>query len=290
MTRATRSALALCALLLAGCASAPGPGAARAGASLNEEVVHVPGPDGRTLVATWYRPAGSGPFALIVLSHGSPFDPAARPAMDRYRVLAPIGALVGRGYAVLVPMRRGFGATGGRFVEGYGTCANPDYERAGMEAASDILAAMHYGQAQPYVRRDRVILAGQSLGGYASIAAASRQPAGLVAVVNFSGGNGGRPTIAPGEPCRPERLAAAFAAWGARVQVPVLWHYTENDQFFAPRHVRTWFEAFTRAGGRGELVVQPPFGRDGHGVFASTDGVRVWAPAFDRFVAHYAIR
>ena len=28
-----------------------------------------------------------------------------------------------------------FGATGGRFVEGYGTCANPDYERAGMEAA-----------------------------------------------------------------------------------------------------------------------------------------------------------
>jgi dienelactone hydrolase len=290
MNRVGRSALALCVALLAGCAAAPGPAVPRAGASLNEEVVRIPGPDGRTLVATWYRPGGAGPFALIVLSHGSPFDAAARPAMDRYRVLTPIGAFVARGYAVLVPMRRGFGATGGAFAEGYGTCANPNYLRAGNEAARDILAAMAYGQAQGFVRRDAVILAGQSLGGYASIAAASLQPKGLVAVVNFSGGNGGRPTIAPGEPCRPERLAAAFAAWGARVQVPVLWHYTENDQFFAPRHVREWHSAFAKAGGVGPLVMQPPFGRDGHGVFASTDGVRVWAPAFDRFVAEFGIR
>ena len=290
MTRALRSAIALCVLLLAGCAAAPGPGAARAGATLNEEVVRVPGPDGRTLVATWYRPAGAGPFPLIVLSHGSPFDPAARPAMDRYRVLTPIGAFVARGYAVLVPMRRGFGATGGAFAEGYGTCANPDYLRAGNEAARDILAAMAYGQAQGFVRRDAVLLVGQSLGGYASIAAASRQPRGLVGVVNFAGGNGGNPAKTPGEPCRPERLSQVFAVWGASARVPVLWHYAENDHFFAPHHVRAWHSAFAKAGGIGPLVMQPPFGRDGHGVFSSTDGVRVWAPAFDRFVAEFGIR
>jgi dienelactone hydrolase len=290
MIGAKRSALALCAMLLAGCATAPGPGGARTAASLNEEVAHVPGPDGRSLVATWYKPAGAGPFPLIVLSHGSPPDPAARPGMDRYRILTPIGALVARGYAVLVPMRRGFGATGGAFAEGYGTCANPDYLRAGNEAARDILAAMAYGQAQGFVRRDAVLLVGQSLGGYASIAAASRQPRGLVAVVNFSGGNGGKPATTPGDPCRPDRLAQAFASWGTSVRVPVLWHYTENDQFFAPRHVRAWHSAFVAAGGVGPLVMQPPFGSDGHGVFPSTGGVRIWAPAFDRFVADFGIR
>lgn len=282
--------LALAAATAIGCAAPPTPGARGTGQYANEEVVQIPGPDGRTLVATWYRPEGAGPFPLIVLSHGSPPDPAARPAMDRFRVLTPIGALVARGYAVLVPMRRGFGATGGAFAEGYGTCANPNYLRAGNEAARDILAAMAYGQAQDFVRRDAVLLVGQSLGGYASIAAASRQPRGLVGVVNFSGGNGGNPAKSPGEPCRPERLAQAFAAWGASVRVPVLWHYVENDQFFSPHHVREWHSAFVKAGGKGPLVMQPPFGRDGHGVFASTGGVRVWAPAFDRFVAEFAIR
>ncbi|HET9734894.1 MAG TPA: CocE/NonD family hydrolase [Burkholderiales bacterium] len=289
MIRPIRSAAALAAVLLTGCAAPLGPGTAPA-ARLHEEVVRVPGPGDRTLVATWYKPAGGGPFPLIVLSHGSPPDPAARPAMDRNRILTPIGALVARGYAVLVPMRRGFGATGGAFAEGYGTCANPDYLRAGNEAAKDILAAMAYGQAQGFVQRDTVLLVGQSLGGYASIAAASRQPRGLVAVINFSGGNGGRPATTPGDPCRPERLGQAFAAWGASVRVPVLWHYVENDQFFAPRHVQSWYEAFTRAGGTGRLVMQPPYGRDGHGVFPSTGGVHIWAPAFDRFVADFGIR
>jgi dienelactone hydrolase len=255
-----------------------------------EEVVRLPGPDHRTLVATWVRPEGGGPFPLIVFSHGSPADPAARTNMDRYRLLTPFGALVDRGYAVLVPMRRGFGATGGRFAEGYGTCENPDYGRAGTEAARDILAAIKYGQAQPFVRPDRVLLVGQSVGGLASIAAASLGPEGLVAVVNFSGGSGGNPARSPGEPCHPERIGAAYATWARSIRVPVLWHYAENDQFFAPHHVRSWYAAFTHAGGSGRLVMQPPFGKDGHALFPAIDGVPVWAPEFDRFVAETGLR
>ena len=52
-----------------------------------EEVVHLPGPDGRTLTATVYRPEGGAQHPLIVLSHGSPPNAAMRPAMDRYRIL-----------------------------------------------------------------------------------------------------------------------------------------------------------------------------------------------------------
>ena len=34
-----------------------------------------------------------------------------------------------RGYVVVLPLRRGFGATGGEFAEDPGTCANPDYRK-----------------------------------------------------------------------------------------------------------------------------------------------------------------
>jgi dienelactone hydrolase len=257
---------------------------------LHEEVVTLPGPAGRTLVATWYRPAGPGPFPLIVLSHGSPPDAAGRARMGRYRIRAPIGALVERGFAVLVPMRRGFGATDGAFAEGNGGCAHPDYVHAGTVAAEDILAALRYARSQPFVRSDRVLFVGQSVGGMASVAAASARPAGLVGVVNFSGGNGGDPDRHPGEPCHAERLRAAYAVWGAQVGVPVLWHYVDNDKFFSPRHAREWFAAFERAGGRGELVIQPPYGLDGHGLFTQADAVPIWTPAFDRFVAQLPLR
>jgi dienelactone hydrolase len=248
-------------------------------------VVQIPGPEGRTLVGTLYRPATTEPRPLIVLSHGSPVDAAARSTMDRYRILTPIDALLARGYVVLVPMRRGFGATGGGFAESHGGCANPDYHRAGLEAARDILAAMWYGQSLPFVRADRVLLVGQSVGGMSSIAAASLRPQGLVGVVNFAGGSGGNPQTRPGEPCRPERLQEAYAAWGKTVSVPVLWHYAENDHFFSPKHAREWYEAFAQAGGKGYLVVQPPFGNDGHGLFPSPFAVPIWTPEFDRFAA-----
>jgi len=270
----------LAVLLMAGCAPLPA-----TPAGLHEEVVGIPGPEGRALAATWFRPAGNGPFPLIVLSHGSPPTAAARADMGRFRPLATVQAFVLRGFAVLAPMRRGFGATGGSFEEGYGSCERPDFLRAGNEAAKDILAAMQYGRAQPFIRRDRVVLAGQSVGGFASIAAASRQPDGLIGVANFAGGSGGDPSVRPGEPCAPERMAAAYAAWGATTRVPVLWHYARNDRFFGPHHVRAWFAAFEKAGGRGRLVMQPPFEPDGHALFVARDGTRVWGPEFDRFVS-----
>jgi dienelactone hydrolase len=260
-------------------------------AALNEQVVHVPlevtdGPvTGRLLLtATLYHPAGNGPFPLIVLSHGSPARAADRERMGRHRVLPRIREFVRRDFAVIVPMRRGFGATGGRFAERFGPCDDPDYFAAGVAAAQDLLATVAYATALPLVRRDRVILVGQSAGGFASLAAASFHPAGVVAVVNLSGGRGGRAGAFNGEPCAPERMTAAIARFAQTIRVPVLWHYAENDRYFGPHHARAWFKAFTDAGAPGRLVMQPPFGRDGHRLFASPAGLPIWTAAFDRFL------
>ncbi|MGA0024753.1 MAG: alpha/beta hydrolase family protein [Burkholderiales bacterium] len=254
--------------------------------ALHEEIVSVPLPAGlphAALVATIYRPDGAGPFPLLVLSHGNPRNAAARAKMGRYRVLSRIREFTRRGFVVIVPMRRGFGATGGSWAERYGDCAAPDFQTAGLEAAADLLATLAFARNLSYVDRRRIVLLGQSAGGFASIAAASRAPEGVLAVVNLSGGRGGSPSR-EGDSCSPEVMAETMARFARTIRVPVLWHYAENDRYFGPAHVRAWFAAFEAAGARGRLVMQPPFGKDGHRMFASPDGLPIWTAEFDRFL------
>jgi dienelactone hydrolase len=262
-------------------------------ADLNEEIVRIPllldGDLEATLTATVFRPMGAGPFPLVVLSHGSPVSWHDRPAIGRYRRLPQIAEFVRRGFAVIVPIRRGFGATGGVFAEDYKSCREPDYISAGTQAGRDLLATMAYARKLVFVDPERILLVGQSAGGFASLAASSMDAAGVIGVVNFAGGRGGDPANRPGEPCGPERMTAAIARFAQTIKVPVLWHYAENDRFFGPTYVRAWFEAFERAGGKGRLVMQPPFGRDGHGLFASDLGLPIWTLEFDRFLAEIGL-
>jgi dienelactone hydrolase len=263
-----------------------------AGASdLHETVVNVPmnehgffGDHERDIVATTYMPDGPGPFPLIVLSHGSPPDARDRPEVGRYREIPQIRQFVQLGFAVIVPIRRGFGATGGTYAESEGACANPDYIAAGQAAAQDVLAALVFAQALPQVDRDHVVFVGQSAGGFASLAAASYAPKGLVAVVNFSGGRGGNPIKHPGMPCGPKQMAEAIGHFASTTRVPVLWHYVQNDLFFEPDVVATWFAAFQSAGGQGNLIVEPPFGRNGHGMFAVKSSIPIWLPHVEQFL------
>lgn len=259
---------------------------------LRETVVSVPmtehglwGDTHRELVATTYMPDGLGPFPLIVLSHGNPSNAHDRVKVGRYRKLAQIREFVRLGFAVIVPIRRGYGATGGTYAEDPGSCQGPNFEHAGVEAAQDLIAAINLADTLPEVDKDHVILVGQSAGGFASLAAASYSPKGVVAVVNFSGGRGGRPATDPGQPCMPDRMAATLGKFASTTKVPVLWHYVENDQYFSPPVVRIWFDAFKTAGGQGQLVFEQPFGRDGHGMFAVDRAIPIWLPEFTHFLS-----
>ncbi|HZZ11437.1 MAG TPA: alpha/beta fold hydrolase [Paraburkholderia sp.] len=259
---------------------------------LHETVVQVPmtehgffGDHTRDIVATTYMPDGAGPFPLIVLSHGSPPNARDRIKVGRYRKLAQIREFVHLGYAVIVPIRRGYGATGGAYAESTGACQNPDFESAGREAAQDLLATIAFADTLPQIDRTQIVLVGQSAGGFASLAAASYAPKGLVAVLNFSGGRGGDPNHHPGQPCGPERMMDTLARFGSTTHVPVLWHYVENDQYFAPDVVKTWFSAYQAAGAKSELVVETPFGRDGHGMFAVDSAIPIWLPHVQQFLA-----
>jgi dienelactone hydrolase len=144
------------------------------------------------------------------------------------------------------------------------------------------MSVVEYARQQPFTDKSRFILMGQSVGGYLSVGAGALNPEGLVAVINFAGGHGGRPDREPGIPCAAEKLKAVFAEAGKTSRVPSLWVYTENDQYFSAQHSRAWHEAFTTAGGQAELKLLPPFDRDGHTLFAR--GARIWQPVVAEFL------
>jgi dienelactone hydrolase len=273
------------ALWLAG-AALPQPDAAR----FVREDVRIAAPEGRyTLAVTILRPRGDGPFGAIILNHGVPATAAARGTESPALFLHTASAFAQRGYAVFMPMRRGFGATGGRFAEDTGSCSNPDFHGGERAAAADVLAAYDFARSLPYTDRSRVILAGQSAGGVASLYAAAQRPEGLAAVLAFAAGRGADP-LHPGVPCAAERLAAVFEYVGRGIQAPVLLHYAENDRSFGPATSQLWFGRLKAGGARAEYLLQPPFERDGHYVFSDPEGVRVWLPAVERFLERYGIR
>lgn len=259
--------------------------------SLRETVHQVPVPAaGASIVVTSFMPPGKGPFPWLILSHGTATTLEANLGRERYRPLNPVREWVRRGYAVLVPMRRGYGAQDGRLADDYGGCARPDFRRAGDAAALDLLATADWAKTLEKLDRKRWLLAGQSAGGFASIYTASKRPEGLVAVLAFSAGRGGEPDKRPGEPCGSDRMADLFASIAPQLAVPVLWFYAENDAFIGPRVQKLWFERFRSAGGRGELVVVAPFAQArGHGVFPHASGTPLWTAAVERFFKSQAV-
>ena len=247
----------------------------------SDEVVTIKVTDGSLLKVRVLRPAGAGPFPLALVSHGSPASAAQRPTMP-VPLLRPISDwLLAKGYLVALPLRRGYGESGGGWAEGYGSCKDPDYRQAGLRGAADILDVAAALRSTKAVRPDRLLLVGWSAGGWASLAAASTHPDGLVAAVNFAGGRGGGQ---PGGNCLPGRLVEASARYGATTRVPTLWLYALNDQFFEPALARQMFDAFVKAGGRGTFGTLPPFRSDGHQLFADERGRPLWEPQADAFL------
>jgi dienelactone hydrolase len=255
-------------------------------AALDESVIRAPvvaGLEQAYIDVTVFKPQGAGPFPVVVLSHGSPRSAADRRREGRQRLAAQSARFVTMGYAVLVPTRRGYGGSGGSWAEAYGTCRDPDYYAAGLETARDLRAAVDAIRGEPWADTRRIVLAGQSAGGFGSVAAASQEFEGLVAVVNFAGGRGSQ---GPDDVCGEARLVDAMGRYGRGARVPELWIYSANDRFFGPGLARRMHEAFVRGGGQAEFVEAPAVGLDGHGYF--TRGMDDWAPRVEAFLARVA--
>jgi hypothetical protein len=65
----------------------------------------------------------------------------------------------------------------------------------------------------------------------------------------------------------------------------MLWVFTANDSYFAPDVATAMHAAFTAAGGHAELHQLGPFGTDGHQLFWSRGGSKIWGPLVEQYLA-----
>ncbi len=242
---------------------------------LNEQVLMVPaGVHYRArLETTVFRPNGPGPFPLLVINHGKDAGEPHAQARDRFIYMAT--AFVKRGYAVMVPMRQGFAESTGKYADhGCDMTAN------GYAQANDVLDTIEYARTQPWVDASRIIVAGQSYGGLATIALGTQAVPGVRGLINFAGGlrDDGNHCDWRGE------LMQAFASYGANNRIASLWMYGANDSLFGPDLATRMHAAFTKAGGHARLVEYGAFKRDAHGMLASRDGEKVWWTEVERFL------
>src|SRR5215510_1405450 len=260
------------------------------GPRMREQFWLLPGADMKVpLRATVFRPLSDAAAPvrrpLVMINHGSDAFTREAVAMPVFYWLSRW--FVDRGYVVVLPQRRGHGATGGDLAEGRDTCANPDHLASGQAAADDIEAALHFMAAQAFVDPSRLVVAGVSTGGWAALALAARNPAGLQLVVNFAGGRGGHAYGRAHAVCGQDRLVAATAALGRLARVPTFWAYAENDSYFGPELATAMAAAWSAAGGIAEFNALAAYGEEGHAIVDDRASWRLWGPALERALARH---
>ncbi len=258
------------------------------GQEIRQEALTIPalvsglgGPASVELEAIVLRPDDRLPHPLAVINHGSPRNENDRPTMSPYGMWAQTFAFARRGWIAVAFMRRGYGRSQGGWAETYGSCADPDYARAGRAGANDIAAVAKFMASEPYVDKAKWISVGVSAGAFATVALTADPPPGLAAAISFAPGRG---STSPDAVCGEDRLIAAFAQYGKTSRIPLLWVSAENDRFFGPRLVNQMIGAFSRAGGNATLVRTSPFSDDGHELFSAAKGIPIWSPIVDRFL------
>jgi dienelactone hydrolase len=237
----------------------------------------------KPLPITVYRPAGPGPFPLVVFNHGRAVD-TKRAQQGRYRPEFAARYLVAKGFVVMVPNRIGYWETYGDFdPEQSGTCNNRRIEPMSSAASDQVLTAVAFAKTLPYVDTSRWLVAGQSVGGLTAVATVGRAPAGLVGGINFAGGTGGNPDSSPGRPCGSQAITSYWGELAKHAKVPMVWLYWENDKYWGADVPKTWYQAWVGGGAQATLsAFGPSGGEDGHN--GLNEDMDHWLPVVDAFL------
>lgn len=201
---------------------------------------------------------------ILIYNHGRGRTTLSATAPNYINKCAHSKFFVEYGFAVISPMRIGYGVTGGPDLE------HPDQQRVGFEAteigANQIIQVIERLEKFDWADTSKVVILGVSMGGSVAMNLATRTSPKIEFVLNFAAGFSGNPDLAPGQPIRPDLTEQIFRRFGKENKVPTFWFYSVNDRYWGEKYPKQWFSAFQSAGGKGEFFSLPPYGRDGHSI------------------------
>ena len=210
---------------------------------VSSEQMMLPGTiDGKTveLAAMVYRPAGvTTPRPAVILTHGRRGHSPSRYAKEVESSADACNALAKKGFVVVYLVR-----------SGYGTSVGPDFEgsvsssayKLGLAGAKSIEAAVKSVRQFPYVDPQKIVVGGLSVGGLATMAAASQNLEGVIGYVNFAG--------FPVNVKEQLDVNNAFSQYGKTAKTPSLWLYSSGDQFLKFIDIYSVRDHFVKAGGQ----------------------------------------
>ena len=221
------------------------------------------------------RPLGDMPSRFVVIAHGT--FPNNRGTVPERCEAEATGWFLNHGFVTVYALRRGYGATGGSWVEGLSHTPGDDYARSGLETARDIAATVDYAAALPFTQPDAGVVIGHSGGAWGTIAYNSLPHPRVTALISMAGGRGQEVTKdGLSGVWRPDLLIEAVAQYGRTATTPMLWVYSENDRFFSGAIAASLYDAFIQNGGKAEFKQVAPYGDEGHNFFFGPGGSQIW--------------
>jgi dienelactone hydrolase len=273
----------------------PPPTPAQPSADYVTEVVTIPS-GGLKLRGLIGRPKGDGPFPAYIQNHGSmTIEEAGRNPWTAITKESLSDTLVRNGYVVLLLARRGYKGSEGSastYTQNEASLGDRDRSAANVirgaeEETGDVIAALDYLSALPYVDKDRVGVGGVSLGGLVSVMAAARDGR-FKALISMAGGY------------RQSGYRGVDEAWGPlqgiweesarRIRVPVLILWSKNDMLLERDVGRELEKDLRLAGKRVEMTVYPEFQQNGHYLFSRPEGYPLFVPDAMRFLDRHLKR
>lgn len=237
-----------------------------------EEIIRYQAPNtfgANSLEATLFLPEARndepGPYPVMVWNHGDiELDQPAMRYKSRIRDMLVAREFLQLGVAVLMPARRGVGFSEGTYPKGFATNDGDATYKARVHA-QDILPALAWLKTRSELDANRVILAGQSAGGYSAMYIASQPTVGLIGVIDYSGGRTDMTGVS-GPSNLNQMMVDGFAEFGRTTRVPTMWIFAENDSRYTTKTMRASHAAFQAAGGNARLLLNPPLEGDGHNI------------------------
>jgi dienelactone hydrolase len=225
---------------------------------------------GRQLTGWLYKPAGDGPFPVVIWNHGSEQFPRPHPSLGLFYTQ--------HGFVLFFPVRDGHGRSPGSYIVDetaafMKTSASRELSRAKIvelhEAHNQaVVDAIAWIKQQPYIDATRIAVTGCSYGGIQTLLTAEKG-LGVRAFIPFAPGamSWANETLQ-----QREREAVEQA------KAPLFLIQAKNDYSTGPSDV---LGPLIRAkGGLNRATLYPAFGTtpaEGHGGFAvSEPGIAIW--------------